>query len=80
MHGLSLLSRFVGAVLIAVGTGLIAYGAAVDPQKYHAPAGIDILYGPAESIGWGVGLFVGGVLCLLIFGVRLPQFDKPGRP
>jgi hypothetical protein len=80
MQGLALLARFVGVLLIAVGTGFIAYGAAVDPEKYRAPAGIPILYSPAETIGWGVGMFVGGALVLMIFGVRLPPMDKPGRP
>ena len=79
-NGLTMLARFVGAVLISIGTGFIAYGAVVDPQKYQEPAGIAILYGPAETIAWGVGMFVAGVLALLFFGVRMPQFDKPGQP
>lgn len=72
--------RFCAVVLIAVGTGLIAYGAAVDPANYHAPAGIAILYGPSETVAWGIGLLVGGVLFLFCFGLRAPGFDKPGKP
>lgn len=72
--------RFLAVVLIAVGTAFIAYGAAVDPAQFHAPAGIKILYGPAETVAWGVGLLVGGVLFLGAFGLRMPQQDKPGQP
>ena len=74
------LVRFLAVALIAFGTGLLAYGAAVDADRFHAPLGLSFLYGPAESMAWGVGLLVGGVLFLMAFGLRLPQFDKPGKP
>ncbi len=74
------LVRFLAVVLIAVGTAFIAYGAAVDPAQFRAPAGIVILYGPAETIAWGVGLLVGGVLFLGCFGLSVPRHDKPGQP
>ena len=72
--------RFLAVVLISIGTGFVAYGAAVDPAQFHAPAGIKILYGPPETIAWGVGMLVGGVLFLFAFGFRMPQQDKPGAP
>lgn len=80
MHAVRLLARLVSVVLIALGTGLLAYGAAVDPEKFHAPAGIAILYGPVETMAWGIGMLVGGLLFLAMFGLRAPQFDKPGQP
>jgi|KBSSwiStaDraftv2_1062776.scaffolds.fasta_scaffold710641_2 hypothetical protein len=80
MTAVRLIARLLAVVLIAIGTGFIAYGAAVDAASFHAPAGITILYGPAETLAWGVGMLIGGVLFLGAFGLRAPQFDKPGKP
>ena len=80
MTAVRLIARFVAVLLIAIGTGFIAYGAAVDAANFHAPAGITILYGPAETLAWGVGMLIGGVLILAFFGLRAPTFDKPGKP
>ena len=74
-----LLIRFVCVLLIALGTGLVAYGASVDGKDYHAPLGIGILYGPSETVAWGVGMLVGGALFLVAFGLRAPFMDKQGR-
>jgi len=74
------LVRFLCVVLISVGTGMFVYGAAVDPTKYREPAGIATISTPTECIAWGSGLLVGGVLLLLMFGLRAPNFDKPGKP
>lgn len=72
------LARLVSVVLIALGTGLITYGAAVDPARFHSPAGL--FQGPAETISWGVGMLIGGLLVLVMFGVRAPVGEKPGKP
>lgn len=74
------LVRFLCIVLIAVGTGLLVYGSTVDPAKYHAPADIAILYTPTETVAWGTGILVGGMLFLAMFGFKAVTLDKPGRP
>lgn len=74
------LVRFVCVVLIAVGTGFLVYGASVDPAHYRAPAGIREIGSASECAAWGTGMLVGGVLLLLMFGMRAPNFDKPGKP
>jgi hypothetical protein len=71
-------ARLVSVLLIALGTGLVTYGAAVDPAQFHSPGGL--FPGPAETIAWGVSLLIGGMLVLVMFGVRAPVADKPGRP
>ncbi len=73
------LVRFVCVVLISVGVGFLVYGTTVDPAKYQRPAGT-VLYSPTECVAWGSGMLVGGVLFLLMFGMRAPTFDKPGKP
>ena len=75
-----LLMRFLSAVLIAVGVGLIVYGSTVDPKQFTSPAGIPLLANASETTAWGAGLLVGGVLFLFMFGFKAPVFDKPGKP
>ena len=73
-------TRLLSILLIAVGAGMLTYGAAVDPAKYVAPAGITILYSPTETVAWGVGMLVFGLLLLAAFGFKAPTLDKPGQP
>lgn len=74
------LVRFLCAILIAVAVGLLVYGIAVEPDKFRAPAGLDLLRTPTECIAWGIGMLVGGGLLLVFFGGRGQGFDKPGKP
>lgn len=69
--------RVLSVVLIAIGAGFVAYGLSVEPGQYHAPAGIAILYGPAECLAWGIGLAVAGLTTLAVVGVRGAAPTKP---
>jgi hypothetical protein len=72
MTSVQFLVRFLTIVLIAVGTGLLTYGATVDPAQYRAPAGIGLLATPSEAAAWGAGILVGGLLFLVAYGRRRP--------
>lgn len=72
--------RLVSAVLISIGAGLLVYGTSVEQANYRAPAGIRLIATPSECAAWSTGMLVGGVLFLLLFGMRAPNFDKPGKP
>lgn len=74
------LFRFVSVVMIAAGLGLLVYGAMADRESYRAPFGLQqLLATPQETLAWGVGILVGGCLFLLVFGLRMPAMDKPGK-
>ena len=64
---MSTLARLVGAIAITIGIAFLTYGAAklgtgsvVDP---HAPE-------PEALVALGIGLLVGGLLAIVLFGAR----------
>lgn len=65
---MKLFVRLASIVVIAVGTGLLLYGLAVDAEHYRRPAGIALLATPSESAAWGAGFLVAGALSLVVFG------------
>ena len=74
------LARLLSVVLLGSGAGLLAYCLLVDQQSFRAPFGWDRLFAtPTEVLAWGIGFLVGGLLLLLLFGVRrneLPPLPK----
>lgn len=75
------LVRFVSILMIAAGIGLLVYGAMTDAANYRAPLGMSNLFATAtETLAWGTGILVCGFLFLLVFGMRAPVMDKPGKP
>lgn len=66
-----MLCRALSIVLVALGTGLLAYGLAVDGDHYRRPAGLALLATPSESMAWGAGILVAGALSLLPAGRRV---------
>ena len=65
------LARLIGALAITAGSAFLTYGAAkhsgTEPQTGgHAPE-------PEALVALGVGLLVGGLLAIVLFGAKRPQ-------
>jgi hypothetical protein len=62
------LARLLGALAIAAGATFLTYGAA----NTGAEVSKDVPE-PAAMVAMGVGLLVGGLLAIVLFGAKRPQ-------
>ncbi len=65
------LARLIGALAISAGAMFVTYGAAT--MGSGAAGQPSTIPEPASTVSVGVGLLVGGLLAIALFGTRRPK-------